>query len=1258
MENACPSCNTPVTELYLTDAGKMCKACYVKGYCSKCKSCGEYVIEGGVKVGEDSYHADHLVCSECKESLLGQSIFLRDGLVVCEKHAHAPISNDTSEDLASRKESVLSLGCRGCGKAFGPTDGYCVVSGEKYHESCLVCAADGAPLLGVPIFLHDGKPYCKVHFNENFSARCSQCGKPPDEDEGNNMVMIGNKPYHNGCFRCVVCKTEIRHSVLHGLQPIDGKRKRERRETVRRRTVSRSSSTRVSVADDGFDSDSSDEEHTRSDVVEGADYHFVEGSLYCDLHFTEKFLHKCEYCQDKIRGTTGISVVGRYWHENHLRCGDCDLLLIHGTGGGVFFEDEKTGAPLCEMDFNRRSSKTCFQCSDLILPGSQFYAFGEDTHYHEDCFTCHTCGTKLKAYFSHEEQLYCETHYLEARAEKCGGCGKPLLGTYVEGLGKKWHVDHFKCATCDCSLHPTTAVDVDGVAYCKSHVPPPPPSPPAAVASPLEVGSEVGDALVAEGNSADVADAASSQIPQEEEVSSIISHAAAVVSQAAATMGSTLDDGLSKDASPPPSGADVSGASDTSATEGSFSPGGSGGFPGLRPGRDPQRQAHISAALSAAQDAIRAAQAAQDAVACALRHADIAMAPPGSAVFAQAEAGEETMAGQEGEKGLLSAADAVAAANAAAEAAKSSAAFTRKSLERAVAASVAAAVTAGDGISSEIQGSEPPTLPVRKPGSPTTPTTLPAVPEDSSETTTPPVSSAPRVAENKDRGGKKAPPPRLPLPPRKHAPKLGVETVELWREVLEVVPPLIEFGVDITPSTGAACEGGVKHRRVMAASLNQLVALLAGQDAPEATFRQAFFMYYRSFTTPKMLLEKLTSRFRVPKDAIQRCRTRDLRLTLDTLGLNAFRMAIQGQVISAVQMWLATAFAEDFEKNAEMLTQLEEFVITLRAERSPMYASAVETLVHRLKRGLHSTVVVNAGMTHIGGRPPKSLMPRHMNHLFDVEPLEIARQLTLLDFELFSKINVAEFVDLKFAKADKATQSPNIVAMTDRFNKTAFYFATHVVTPETKKQRTRAVRKCIKIASALLKLHNFCSFFAVMAALNNSAVHRLQHTLDDLNASKDDLLERLREVTDPMTNYKNYRSVMKKSSPPLIPYLGVAMTDLTFVVEGNPNKITRFADPEISQTRLIQQDEISSLPSGLSSLAHECELINMDKRLMEFEILRSQIVRFQEVSYNLKKVPELCKLIDEGMKTALTDEQLYDLSLKREPRGCDYDDIP
>jgi len=68
--------------------------------------------------------------------------------------------------------------------------------------------------------------------------------------------------------------------------------------------------------------------------------------------------------------------------------------------------------------------------------------------------------------------------------------------------------------------------------------------------------------------------------------------------------------------------------------------------------------------------------------------------------------------------------------------------------------------------------------------------------------------------------------------------------------------------------------------------------------------------------------------------------------------------------------------------------------------------------------------------------PPRSILPYYRNpksvKLLDLHPLEVARQLTLIEAELFRNIRPRECLNQAWNK--DPDRAPNILAMIDRFN--------------------------------------------------------------------------------------------------------------------------------------------------------------------------------------------------------------------------------
>lgn len=84
--------------------------------------------------------------------------------------------------------------------------------------------------------------------------------------------------------------------------------------------------------------------------------------------------------------------------------------------------------------------------------------------------------------------------------------------------------------------------------------------------------------------------------------------------------------------------------------------------------------------------------------------------------------------------------------------------------------------------------------------------------------------------------------------------------------------------------------------------------------------------------------------------------------------------------------------------------------------------------------------------------------------LAELDPLEVARQLTLIEFELFMNIKPREFLDLAWMKDDKEQKAPNIIKMVRWSNHVIHWLVTEIVTiKDNVKQRALMMEKIIAI---------------------------------------------------------------------------------------------------------------------------------------------------------------------------------------------------
>lgn len=78
---------------------------------------------------------------------------------------------------------------------------------------------------------------------------------------------------------------------------------------------------------------------------------------------------------------------------------------------------------------------------------------------------------------------------------------------------------------------------------------------------------------------------------------------------------------------------------------------------------------------------------------------------------------------------------------------------------------------------------------------------------------------------------------------------------------------------------------------------------------------------------------------------------------------------------------------------------------------------------------------------------------------------------------------------------------------------------------------------------------------AIYSGLNNAALNRLRRTWDAVNQRHLQLFQNIKDILAPSRNFSRYRETLRKLQPPCVPFLGVYLTDLTFIEDGNTDRL-------------------------------------------------------------------------------------------------------
>ena len=428
-----------------------------------------------------------------------------------------------------------------------------------------------------------------------------------------------------------------------------------------------------------------------------------------------------------------------------------------------------------------------------------------------------------------------------------------------------------------------------------------------------------------------------------------------------------------------------------------------------------------------------------------------------------------------------------------------------------------------------------------------------------------------------------------------------------------------------------------KEGQITGGTLPALIERLTTPDStPDATFVSTFYLTFRLFATPFDFAQALVDRFSYVGDSPR------------------ISGPVRLRVYNMFKGWLESHWRNDCDKPAlEIITQFAtrqlQIVLPTAGKRLASLAEQVTAvngpLVPRLISSIGKTnTSVAQYIPPDTPMPPPVISKGQLNALknwkagvanvtlLDFDPLELARQLTIKESQIFCSILPEELLASEWTK-QSGSMAVNVRAMSRLSTDLANLVADNILQAEDAKKRAIIIKQWTKIADKLLDLSNYHSLMAIVCSLTQSTIYRLKRTWEHVSNKTKLRLDKLKTIINHDRNYASLRQTFQNQPPPCIPWVGLYLTDLTFVDAGN--QTTR------------------QLPS--SGYETSKSVINFDKHMKTARII-SELQRFQ-VPYRLSEVAELQTWMQDQLVRVRTVDQCavvkdyYRRSCLLEPRA-------
>ena len=286
---------------------------------------------------------------------------------------------------------------------------------------------------------------------------------------------------------------------------------------------------------------------------------------------------------------------------------------------------------------------------------------------------------------------------------------------------------------------------------------------------------------------------------------------------------------------------------------------------------------------------------------------------------------------------------------------------------------------------------------------------------------------------------------------------------------------------------------------------------------------KTFITTYRSFASPSRLLEKLIQRYNAPTTISQQ-EKENLRLRVGVV----------------IKYWVENQFI-DFDDN--LVASLTKFIDTTLKKQQHDLSELLHKQVAKLDEARKNKITIFQKPPTNLTTPPGQYNPSEL--FFQMSTDEIARQITIIDWSIFSAIEPSELMNQSWNKISLQHRAQNVFALVTRLNKVSYWIPAMILWQISLEDRVSMITKFMEIGIYLHKLNNFNGLMGVIAGLNMSAISRLKKTwliINEQNNSPNSILfqyKKLEGLMSPTGSWKNYRSSLLNAKLPAIPYLGI-----------------------------------------------------------------------------------------------------------------------
>ncbi|XP_046899169.1 RAS guanyl-releasing protein 2-like [Hypomesus transpacificus] len=336
---------------------------------------------------------------------------------------------------------------------------------------------------------------------------------------------------------------------------------------------------------------------------------------------------------------------------------------------------------------------------------------------------------------------------------------------------------------------------------------------------------------------------------------------------------------------------------------------------------------------------------------------------------------------------------------------------------------------------------------------------------------------------------------------------------------------------------------------------------------------------------------------------------------------------VRSQICHLIKYWISE-FPAEFDLNPELAEHIRGLKESLGGQGDEQKTSLIN-IDSVLESGILSPRRRPSfeWRKDLGQRRQCDFKKRKTSLLFDhLDSSELAEHLTYMEYKSFCRILFQDYHS--FVMHGCTVDNPILERFITLFNSVSQWIQLMVLSKPTAPQRAMVISHFIRVAQRLLQLQNFNTLMAVVGGLSNSSISRLKDTQSHISADVQKVFEQLVELVTSCGNYSRYRQRFSQSAGFRFPILGVHLKDLIAVHVA----LSDWADPEKSQVNLAKTQQL-------------------------YAILQ-ELAQIQTTPPSVDANPDLLNLLLVSLDQYHSEEEIYQLSLQREPRSVRPASVP